>query len=140
NFTYYRIMTVNNAGAAALTDHQVLVQLDSSNFNYASVTGANGEDIRFAETVGMGGAALDYYIEEWNPAGTSLIWVKLPSIPASGMVDFEMHYGDAGTTTSASNFGNTFPNAFISSGSATLTGLQDYDWFEILAGDTISVG
>ncbi len=138
NFSLYRVISANNSGANPVTDHQVLVKLDTSNFNYANVNGANGEDIRF---FGLGGTpALDYFIETWNPAGTSLIWVKIPSIPANGATDFEMHYEDAGTTTSASNFAATYPSSFISSGSTTLTGVQSFDWFEVGAADTITVG
>ncbi|MEZ5991487.1 MAG: DUF2341 domain-containing protein [Planctomycetota bacterium] len=139
-FQNFRTITATNAGASVQTNYQVLVELDTGNFNYANVQGANGEDIRFFETAGNGGGALNYFIETWNNTGTSLIWVMLPSIPASGTVDFEMHYNDAGTTTSGANFAATFPNAYVSSGNATLTGTQTFDWFEVQSGDTITVG
>ncbi len=137
SFAFYRQISANNAGSSAVTNHQVLVQLNTSNFNYTTVR-ADGFDVRFFTSGGV--TPLNYYVETWNPSGTSLLWVLLPNVPASGSVNFEMHYGDAAFGTNGSNFAATFPSAFVSTGSTTLSGVQSFDWFEVAAGDTITVG
>ncbi len=137
SFSFFRDITATNTGGTGLTDYQVLVELNTVNFNYSNMR-ADGFDMRFFDSTGA--IPRDYYVETWNPAGTSLIWVELPTVPASGMVTFRMHYGDPAFGTDGSSFANTFPNAFISSGNTTLTGTQTVDWFEIQAADTITVG
>ncbi len=83
---YYRDITINNTGSA-LTDYQVLVTLDSSNFP----TGAqiDGDDIRFEQ----GGAELNYWFEKWDHVGKSaLVWVKVTGVPIGNSV-MRMWYG-----------------------------------------------
>jgi hypothetical protein len=40
-----------------------------------------------------GGTELSYWIESWDNAGDSLLWVRLPTIP-SGDTDVYLYYGD----------------------------------------------
>ncbi len=112
SFQYERTLTATNLGAAMVTSHQVLVSLDSGNFDYAHLR-ADGADMRFTAISGDGGGTLPYYVETWNPAGTSAIWVQLPSVPGSGSRQFVMRYGDPSFGTSGSDFAATFPNAFV---------------------------
>ncbi len=68
------------ARASTLTDFPVLVEVTSAWFPY-SLSSSNGYDIRF--TAADGSTPLSFERESWNPGGTSLLWVKVPSLAAS---------------------------------------------------------
>lgn len=51
-------------------DYRVKVVLTPGTFNY-SQTNSDGSDIRFYNT---SGSPLNYWIQSWDPAGTSIIW------------------------------------------------------------------
>ncbi|MFX0104976.1 MAG: DUF2341 domain-containing protein [Candidatus Hodarchaeota archaeon] len=82
------------------SDYQIRVDLNLSNFNYSKAK-SDGSDIRFYD---LSQNILDYWIESWNPAGNSIIWVK---IPAAGTSKIYMYYGNP-TAFSLSNGSNTF--------------------------------
>ena len=71
---------------------------------------ADGSDLRF--TAADGTTPLNYWIESWNPAGQSKVWVK---VPTAGTAAIKMKYGNP-TATSASagagvfNFFDDFNN------------------------------
>lgn len=111
-YGFMRTLTAHNAGTTDASDVQVPVDLTAGNFDYAHAR-ADGADLRFMALAADGGGALPYYSESWSPGGSSRIWVRLPTVPASGTTGFEMRYGDATVTTSASDFPATFPNAFV---------------------------
>ena len=68
-------------GASTLSGFPVLVRIaenSPSGFSYDDLQSkATGADIAF---VGMDGTGLPFEIDTWNPSGTSLIWVRLPSM------------------------------------------------------------
>ena len=68
-------------GASTLSGFPVLVRIaenSPSGFSYDDLQSkATGADIAF---VGMFGAGAPSEIDTWNPSGTSLIWVRLPSM------------------------------------------------------------
>lgn len=92
-----------------LTDFPVMVKLDSSKIDY-SKTKAAGADIRF---VGSGGEVLSYEIEQWNPSGVSIIWVKT-SISISGNKNhyIHMYYGNP-SATDAQNRTDVWSNGYV---------------------------
>ncbi|HIQ02812.1 MAG TPA: DUF2341 domain-containing protein [Desulfurococcales archaeon] len=63
-----------------LVNYQVRVELTLENFDYSKVR-IDGGDLRFTDSDGV--TLLPYWIEKWNPGGTSIIWVKIPEIPAN---------------------------------------------------------
>ncbi|MEM7158389.1 MAG: DUF2341 domain-containing protein [Myxococcota bacterium] len=71
-------------------DATVLVVLDDSRIEY-DLTEAGGVDLRFFADDGT--TALPAQIEQWDPDGTSLVWVRLSgdAVPDH----FWMYYGDA---------------------------------------------
>ncbi len=87
-------VTINNLGDA-LSDYQVLITLNSSNFDY-SKTNPDGSDIGFVDEDNT--IALNYWIEEWNAAGDSRIWVAVPSVDGSGSTMTYMYYGNPGAS------------------------------------------
>ncbi|KPJ58208.1 MAG: hypothetical protein AMJ46_14510, partial [Latescibacteria bacterium DG_63] len=75
-----------------LAGFPVLIKIDSSRIDYAQ-TQNQGQDIRFVDDDGT--TLLSHEIEEWNEAGTSCVWVKVPQIDGSSDTDFIwMYYGN----------------------------------------------
>ena len=62
----------------------LLVRLDASRIDYGRVQ-ANGEDLRFIDADDA--TELKYEIEDWNPGGTSTVWVKVPQIDGNSTTD-----------------------------------------------------
>jgi len=104
NFKYRRKITITEQSGSDLTDYQVLIELNSTNFDFTHAQ-TNGEDIRFTDT---NGNLLDYWIEEWDSVNKKAkIWVKVPSIPADSSIEIFMYYGNP-EITSASDASATF--------------------------------
>ena len=80
------------AGSSTLADFPVAVRLAAgspSGFSYADMAdSASGSELRFADG---SGDSLSYEIEQWNPDGASLVWVKVPAL--SQGASFTMYYG-----------------------------------------------
>jgi hypothetical protein len=96
------IIITENSGEN-LTNYQVLISLNSSNFNFSQAK-ADGSDLRFSSR----GKTLSYWIEAWDPeAEEALIWVKIPSLPASKDTKLLMKYGDP-EAEAVSDGGRTF--------------------------------
>jgi len=86
----YRIpITVYNPGASDLRDFQIRLELGPS-FPYDHLE-PDGSDLRFYLE---GGGELGYWIQSWSPGGTSVVWVRVPEIPAGGTVTIYAYYGD----------------------------------------------
>ncbi len=95
---YYRELNINPATPEI--DYQIKVQLNTSNFNYPRAS-PDGSDIRFFDGNQI---FLNYWIENWDTSGTSVIWVKIPDL---GTTYIYMYYGNS-NATSLSNGTNTF--------------------------------
>ncbi|MBN1977525.1 MAG: DUF2341 domain-containing protein, partial [Anaerolineae bacterium] len=86
-----RLTFSNTAQAENLVDFPVLVTLDGSRISYAQTQDA-GQDIRFVDPDGL---LLAHEVEEWNEAGTSYVWVKMPQIDGGSNTDYIwMYYGN----------------------------------------------
>jgi len=90
-FKYRRKITITEQSGSDLTNYQVLIELNSTNFDFTHAQ-INGEDIRFTDASGN---LLNYWIEEWDAVSeTAKVWVKVPSIPANSSVEIQMYYGN----------------------------------------------
>lgn len=94
DYAKYVEMTVNYTPTASVEGFPALVRLDSSRIDYADVKNA-GADIKFTDVSGE--TVYPHEVDMWNPAGESLVWVRLPQL-AKG-AKFRMYYGDAMVTT-----------------------------------------
>ena len=129
-WSYRRAVTITNNTSTELTDYQVRIELNSSNFDFSKAN-ADGSDIRFTKDDGE--TLLAYWIEKWDsPNEEAIIWVKVPSIPANGDVTIYMYYGNP-SATSESNAeavfdlyddfeDNDISDWIIDSGSFTVSG------------------
>ena len=103
-FSYRRPVTVTEQSGTSLEHYQVLLELNSSNFDFSHVN-SDGSDIRFYD----GNDFLPYWIEKWDSSNQEAkIWIKVPSIPASGTTTFYMYYGNSDVTESESDVEATF--------------------------------
>lgn len=97
NWKYREKISFDNSTASlgttseTLTSFPVEVKLTSSNFTYAHAQNA-GQDIRFTDATGTD---LPYQIDQWNPAGTSIVWVMVPTITADTTNNYvNLYYGN----------------------------------------------
>jgi len=105
DWEYRKAITVDNTiSADVLTDYQILVTLSSANFDYAKAN-ANGSDLRFTDSDEL--TEISYWIEDWNTAGDSKIWVKVPAVSALSTATVYLYYGNANATTSLDSFDDT---------------------------------
>lgn len=129
--------TVANESNQDLYNFQTLITLNTADLILAGHMNVNGDDIRFSADSCSPSNYYDYWIEGGINTDTTKIWVKLPLMPAISSTGFILWYGD-NSAPPQSNFNNTFPISFISGGNdTTLSGLLQYDWFQLDAGDNI---
>jgi len=97
---------VDNAESErALSDYQVKLVLDRSNFDSAKAQ-PDGRDLRFVDS--DGGTLLSYWIKSYAPAaGRAVVWVRVPEIPASSSKTIYLHYGNP-TADPVSSGADTF--------------------------------
>ncbi|RLE69044.1 MAG: hypothetical protein DRJ43_04570 [Thermoprotei archaeon] len=102
NWKYRREITITNV-SGALTDYQILVELNSSNFNFSHAQ-EDGSDIRFVanddETL------LSHWIEVWDFTNQSAkVWVNVSEITEGAKIF--MYYGNE-NASDASDANATF--------------------------------
>jgi len=90
----------NTATANVLIDYQVKLKI-----NYDADMKADFSDLRFTSSDGT--TEIDYWIHEYVASTSAVVWVKVPSIPASSTTNIFMYYGNNAAVTT-SNGGNTF--------------------------------
>src|SRR4051812_23041334 len=88
-------ITVTNLGGTALTNYQVQMTINTATLVSAGKMLASGADIRFTDNACTN---LPYWIESGMNTGSTVIWVKVNSIPASGSATINMFYGNAAAT------------------------------------------
>lgn len=97
---YRKKITIDKTKVDAdLIDFPVLVELTSTNFDFAKAR-SDGFDIRFTED---DGETLLKYERERHDQGNSLAeyWVKIPSVLAATDTEFYIYYGKADTSDGA---------------------------------------
>jgi Domain of unknown function (DUF2341) len=137
-WAHRRPIAVSSDASSPLTNHAVLVVFPPT-FAYERAK-PDGADLRFSRTDSHGDD-LPYFIESWQPGGTSFVWVLPPSVPP-GSSTLQLFYGN-NDAPAASSFEAVFPHARRTNGggagSFVASGDIDVDWFELSAGDTITL-
>jgi len=88
-FSQRKLVTIDNRGNAnALTDYQVKIDVA-----YEPEMQLDFDDLRFTDTSDN---ILDYWIENYIPSTSAVVWVKVPLIPGSGTTKIYMYYGNGG--------------------------------------------
>ncbi|MBO6121668.1 MAG: hypothetical protein J6Q49_07395 [Kiritimatiellae bacterium] len=101
-FTVAGYTNENGAARAELQNFPVLVRIAAnspSGFSYGDLQSkSTGDDIAF---VGMDGGGLPFEIDTWDPNGTSLVWVRLPSM--TNGTEFVMCWGSTSSGKAVCN-------------------------------------
>jgi hypothetical protein len=98
----------NQLRAQDLYDFQYLLNLEPSDIDYYKAR-EDGSDLRIYNH--DAGNMLDYWIESWNPYGTSKVWIKLTdSIPllANQKMNIAIYYGNKTNNNYIQNPSNVF--------------------------------
>jgi hypothetical protein len=99
--------------AETLTNFPALVVLSTNlpGFSYSHFASTNGYDLRFSAD---GSTELNYEIEQWNPGGSSYVWVQVPQLSAGSSI--WAYWGNAGAAAGPAGYtinGAVWPtNAF----------------------------
>jgi uncharacterized repeat protein (TIGR01451 family) len=114
-WNYRRLVVITNNGAS-LPYYQVLIKLDSNNFNFNRAK-MDGSDVRFTHSDGT--TELKYWIESWNSTNQlAYVWVRVPSL-AIGNTNIYLYYNN--------------PDAIpVSDGMNTFDSFED-DWSQFTA-------
>ncbi|MDA3958623.1 DUF2341 domain-containing protein [Oceanispirochaeta sp.] len=86
-------LTINHASSTeTLSDFPIMVVLNSSRINYGQLK-TDGSDLAFFSSDLLSEYA--YEIDDtWNSGGETILWVKIPSLPAGGSTGIWMYYGN----------------------------------------------
>ena len=124
-WNYRREITIANSGGA-LTDYQVLVKLTTTNFDYSKAN-TDGSDLRFTNYANT--VKYNYWIEEWDASGESMIWVNVPSVPV-GNLKMYMWYGNSAANSESDGdvtfeFFDDFEGTSLDTSKWNMTGQKD---------------
>ncbi len=87
-----RPITVNNPNAGELSDFQVKLTLDASNFDF-SQSQPSGSDLRITDAGGT--RQLSHWIERFDAAAQqAVVWVKVPRLPAASGTTLYLYSGN----------------------------------------------
>jgi hypothetical protein len=163
---YYQEATITNGGSL-LTNHAVLVEIDTATLVSALKLSSDCSDLRVGSDQD-GQTTLDFWIEQGCNTSTTQVWVEVPSVPAgdttiyfiygdvTGITDSEVGWAGnfivasnaacAGSWSSDATMNSTFPRGNTSygttGGSATHahTGLGDTTSYTGGNGTTVNTG
>jgi len=123
---YYRDITISNSLDQELTNYQVKIVLDTYSLILGGKMRSDCGDIRFTDS---GGNLLPYWVEPGTcNSQNTVIWVKVPSIPASGQTTIRLWYGN----TSAESLSDVSSVFITEIGNVTASWLMDEG-----SGDTV---
>jgi len=114
SWTYRKPVQIDNSSnGSSLTDYQLLLTVDTSTLITAAKMKTDCADLRITDSDGT--TLLSYWIETstCNTAETK-VWIKVPSIAASGYKHIYLYYGNASASA-------------VSSGSDTFILFDDFD-------------
>jgi len=105
SYWYRRRVRITELSGNTLTDYQIKIEIGAGDPIWKHARSA-GEDIRFCYYPEA--EMIPHWIEKFDPvAEEAIIWVKVPSIPASSETEIYMYYGNP-TVASASDGEATF--------------------------------
>ncbi len=93
--SYYREITITNNASVDLTDYQILLVFNTSNFDFGKIGGSNNFYFCLQD-----GTVLKHWVEEYVEGSSLKVWVRVPFIPAGGSTKIYMVYGGSVTGSS----------------------------------------
>jgi len=91
-------VTITEGSGTALTDYQVRFVVDTASIIAAGNMNADASDLRFA-TDFEGTDAISYWIESGVDSASTVVWLKVPSLPASSDTGIWLFSGNAAATS-----------------------------------------
>lgn len=94
NYKCRRTVDIDNASTEILTDYQVRMQVDF-------IPGAmdpDFNDLRFTDSVSN---PLSFWVESYVTGVSAIVWVKVPSMPASDTVTIYMYYNNSAAASAS---------------------------------------
>jgi hypothetical protein len=88
-------VTITNTSASSVTNAEVKFTVP-----YDADMQSTFGDLRFTDSSGT--TSLPYWVETSTASVSAVLWVKVPSLPASGTTDIFMYYGHASATSESS--------------------------------------
>jgi Domain of unknown function (DUF2341)/Secretion system C-terminal sorting domain len=134
-WSYKTVVSPMETSGVTRSNFQVRYVFDSQTLIGNGKLQANGGDLRFADVCGT--IFYPYWIESGLNTAQTVVWVKVPVIPANSTISLYMFYGN-NAAPDGNNFAATFPGAIRTNGSnLTLTGALTADFVWVEANDTI---
>lgn len=135
---YQSVVEISEQASVSLTNYQVDLTINTQDLVTQGKLNADGSDLRFYSDSCLT-TTLTHWVESGINTTSTLVWVLVPSIPANSVTKIYMGYGDP-LAVNTSNFSATFPNATVSGGTPlNLTGNVIVDWFQLDAGDVLTL-
>jgi hypothetical protein len=106
-------VTVTNTTGAVVYNYQLQLTIDTQTPVANGEMLASGNDIRFGKDC-AGTNLFGYWIESGMNTASTVIWVKIDTLPASGSIPLYMFYGNAAAAGVSS-----IPNVFVGPNSST---------------------
>jgi len=104
SWQYRRPITISEQSGNTLTDYQVKLTIDTASLISSGKMNSDCSDIRFTDS---NDNQIPYYIESGCNSDNTIVWVKVPEIPASSTATIYMYYGNT-EANSESNADNVF--------------------------------
>ncbi len=98
NWHYRTVLTLDNDSMDAVVGATIPVFLEPVRFFYEGAT-ADGHDLRFVAN----DEELPWDIEQWQPGGASVVWIRAPDLAPLATVEITLYYGNPDAPPSAVN-------------------------------------
>ena len=89
NWHYRSVLTLENESMDAIVGAPIPVFLEPVRFYYEGAT-ADGHDLRFVAN----DEELPWEIEQWQPGGSSVVWIRAPDLAPLATVEITLYYGN----------------------------------------------
>ena len=117
---YMMPITVTENSGSTLYNYQLAITINTQSLISAGQMNVNGNDIRFMSDC-MGGN-LNYWIESGINSATTLIWVRIDTLPASSTKTIFMFYGNPSASVASTLATFNGPNSATDSVNITNAG------------------
>ena len=98
-FQYRKPITITEQSGNTLTDYQVRLEIDTATLISEGKMNEDCSDVRFTYENSTGEYEIPYWIESGCNSANTIIWIKVPEIPANGETTIYMYYGNPSATS-----------------------------------------
>jgi len=99
NWNYRTPITIQENSGNTLTDYEVKLTIDTATLISEGKMNSDCSDMRFTYENSTGEYEIPYWIESGCNSANTIVWVKVPQIPASSTSTVYMYYGNSDATS-----------------------------------------